>query len=293
MPKNWGANAKHFTQQASDSSPNSEIGEQMKHSRTSGIGRHKRARTTAQSPSGGSKREPTLPREKQSASDRNHAPAGPARIVIVDDHRFMREVIAAMLRRQDRRYQVLAEAADAKGAIDACRRLSPDLVLLDINLPDMSGIDLVPQIKKVSPHTRVLLCTAYVTDDRILDALHSGADGFAEKTNTWSDFVEAIDRVIHGQHYFCSHTSEALVEAAPNLREGLTPASTVGLSSREKEILTHIAEGATSKEIASKLGISVATVDTHRSHLMAKLHIRNVAGLVVFAFRAGLIKLQR
>jgi DNA-binding NarL/FixJ family response regulator len=265
----------------------------MKQSHTSGLGRDTRGPTTAQSPGGGSKSELTLPREKQPASDRGRAHEGPIRIVVVDDHRFMREVIAAMLRRQDSRYQVLAEAADAKEAVDACQRLSPDLVILDINLPDMSGIDLVPKIKKVSPQTRVLLCTAYVTDDRILDALHSGADGFAEKTNTWSDFVDAIDRVIHGQHYFCSHTSEALVEAAPNLREGLAPASTVGLSSREKEILTHIAEGATSKEIASKLGISVATVDTHRSHLMAKLHIRNVAGLVVFAFRAGLIKLKR
>ena len=264
----------------------------MKQSRTSGVEGDERGRTTAQSPGGGSKSELTLSGE-QPAPDRSHAPDRLVRIVIVDDHRFMREVISTMLRRQDRRYQVLAEAGDAKGAIEACRRFSPNLVLLDINLPDMSGIDLVPQIKKVSPHTRVLLCTAYVTDDRILDALRSGADGFAEKTNTWSDFVEAIDRVIDGQHYFCSHTSEALVEAAPSLREGLAPASTVGLSSREKEILTHIAEGATSKEIASKLGISVATVDTHRSHLMAKLHIRNVAGLVVFAFRAGLIKLRR
>src|SRR5205823_5294925 len=108
----------------------------------------------------------------------------------------MREVIAAMLRRQNSRYEVLAEASDAKGAIDACRRSSPDLVLLDINLPDTSGIDIVPAIKKVSPNTRVLLCTAYVTDDRILDALRSGAEGFAEKTNTWSDFLEAIDRVV-------------------------------------------------------------------------------------------------
>jgi DNA-binding NarL/FixJ family response regulator len=214
------------------------------------------------------------------------------RIVVVDDHRFMRELITAMLRRHDTRYDVVAEATDAKGAIEACQRFSPNLLLLDINLPDASGIDIVPQIKKVSPHTRVLLCTAFVTDDRIVDALNSGADGFAEKTNTWRDFAEAVDRVVGGEHYFCARPSTGLVEAAPPA-QGLVPASTVGLSRRETEILTLIAEGATSKEIASKLGISVSTVETHRSHLMAKLHIRNVAGLVVFAFRAGLIRLQR
>jgi DNA-binding NarL/FixJ family response regulator len=230
---------------------------------------------------------------KQAAQRRATPLEKPIRIVVVDDHRFMREVIAAMLRRQDSRYDVLAEAADGKSAIDVCRRVLPDLVLLDINLPDVSGIDLVPQIKKASPGTRVLLCTAYVTDDRIVDALRSGAEGFAEKTNTWSDFAEAVDRVLRGERYFCAHPSTALVETLPDLRKGLTPASTVGLSSREKEILTVIAQGATSKEIASKLGISVATVDTHRKHIMAKLHIRNVAGLVVFAFRAGLLKVQR
>src|SRR3954464_2364917 len=102
----------------------------------------------------------------------------------------------------------------------------------------MSGIDVVPLIKKVSPDTRVLLCTAYVTDDRILDAFRSGAEGFVEKTNTWNDFVEAIDRVIAGERYFCAHTSTALVRAAPEIETALAPVSTVGLSSREKEILT-------------------------------------------------------
>src|ERR1700751_2931670 len=105
----------------------------MKQSHTSDIARHERGPTTAQSPGGGSKSELTLPGEKQPAPDRGRAHEGPIRIVVVDDHRFMREVIAAMLRRQDRRYQVLAEAADAREAVDACRRLSPDLVLLDIN----------------------------------------------------------------------------------------------------------------------------------------------------------------
>jgi DNA-binding NarL/FixJ family response regulator len=216
----------------------------------------------------------------------------PVRIVIVDDNPFMRELIATMLRQHSSRYEVLAEVADAKSAVEACERLAPELLLLDINLPDSSGITIVPKIKQLSPKTRVLLCTAYPSEDRILDALRSGADGFAEKTSTWGDFIEAIDRVVGGEHYFRA-TGAALVGAAPaTVRSGLTRVSTAQLSSREKEILTLVSEGATSKEIACKLGVSAATIDTHRRNVMTKLHIRNVAGLVVFAFRAGLIKLQ-
>lgn len=266
-------------------------GKKMKRDQASGSERLKTAYPTARPDAHRAKQDLILLREQGKPSSGNGARERPVRIVVVDDYRFMREIIATMLRRQGR-YEVLAEAADAKGAVEACARLTPDLVLLDINLPDVSGIDLVPQIKRVSPKTRVLLCTAYVSDDRILDALRSGADGFAEKTNTWGDFVEAIDRVVGGEHYFRAGTNAALV-GMPDKHKGLARASTAGLSGREKEILTLVAEGATSKEIASRLGISVGTVDTHRKNVMAKLHIRNVAGLVVFAFRAGLITLQR
>jgi DNA-binding NarL/FixJ family response regulator len=261
---------------------------------TSGVNLRERRRTTTHLSSDHHRKRAIRSRSKNHDARRSSGVAmSRVGIIIVDDHQFMREVVAAMLRRHDSRYDVLAEAADAKGAIDVCQKLSPDLVLLDINLPDASGIDIVPQIKQVSPHTRVLLCTAYVTDDRFVDALASGAEGFAEKTNTWQDFAQAIDRVVDGEQYFCARPSAAFVDGMPAIDKGLASASTVGLSPREKQILTLIAEGATSKEIASKLGISGATVETHRRRLMAKLHIRNVAGLVVFAFRAGLIRLRR
>lgn len=217
----------------------------------------------------------------------------PVSIVVVDDHRFMRELISAMLGRQDGRYKVVADGGDAKSAIAACAKLRPDLLILDINLPDESGIDAVSKLRKVSPDTKILLCTAYVTDDRVLDALRSGAHGFVEKTNSWNDFVDAVERVARGEHYFCARSSGALGDASSAVQRELAPASTVALSSREKEVLTCIAHGSTSKEIAQKLGVGVGTVDTHRANLMKKLHIRNVAGLVVFAFRAGLIRLAR
>lgn len=205
----------------------------------------------------------------------------------------MRELISAMLARQSSRYRIVAEHGDATTAIKACKELKPDLLILDINLPDLSGIDAVPRIKRLTPKTRILLCTAIVTDDRVVDALRCGADGFVEKTNTWQDFVEAIERVSQGEHYFRAQSSPALVK--PITSRHLPPANAPGipLSPREREILTLISHGHTSKEIADKLGVSVGTIETHRTRLMKKLRLRNVAELVVYAFRIGLITLAK
>jgi DNA-binding NarL/FixJ family response regulator len=218
-------------------------------------------------------------------------PTQPTRIVVVDDHRFMREMISKMLSRQPELYTVVGEAPDATGAIAACAEHLPDLVILDINLPDQSGIDAVPRIRSVSPTTRILLCTALVSDERVIDALRSGAHGFVEKTNSWDDFADAVERVRRGEHFFRSTSSGAAAGPEPR-RSGTVakqPSATVPLSPREREVLTLIAQGSTNKEIASALGVSFGTVDTHRTNMMRKLKIRNVAGLVVYAFRAGLI----
>ena len=221
-------------------------------------------------------------------------PTVPVRIVVVDDHRFMREMISRMLSRQPELYSVVAEAPDATTAIAACAQHAPDLLILDINLPDMSGIDAVPRIRKVSPMTRILLCTALVSDERVIDALRSGAHGFVEKTNSWDDFADAVERVRRGEHFFRSTTSSAAPEPPRAAgKSSTTPIPQVPLSPREREVLTLIAQGQTSKEIASELGVSFGTVDTHRTNLMRKLKIRNVAGLVVYAFRAGLIEVPR
>ena len=214
----------------------------------------------------------------------------PISIIVVDDHRFMRELISAMLARQQGRYKVVAEKGDAATAIAACKELAPDLLILDINLPDFSGIEAVPQIRKHAPRTRILLCTAFVTDDRALEALRSGADGFVEKTNTWDDFIEAVQRVSGGEHFFRSQSSPALSDSGDPDNQRGQRAPVVALSPREKEILILIAEGDSSKEIAAKLHIGVGTVETHRAHLLSKLKLRNVAGLVAYAFRSGLVR---
>jgi DNA-binding NarL/FixJ family response regulator len=217
----------------------------------------------------------------------------PARIVVVDDHQFMREIISRMLARQPECYTVVAEAADGTTALKECQQHKPDLLILDINLPDISGIEAVPQIRRLSPETRILLCTALVSDERIIDALRSGAHGFVEKTNSWDEFVDAVERVRRGEHFFHSTASGSFEPRGDGHPSHNQARLLVPLSQREREVLTLIAQGSTSKEIAVKLGVSFGTVDTHRTNLMRKLKIRNVAGLVVYAFRAGLIAVPR
>jgi DNA-binding NarL/FixJ family response regulator len=213
----------------------------------------------------------------------------PVRLVIVDDHAFMRDLMARTLARQRTRYAVLAAIGTATEAIAACGKLKPDLLILDINLPDQNGIDALPELRRVAPATRVLLCTGFPTDDRIADLAGAGAHGFVEKTNTWDEFLRAVERVSHGEYYFCSHNAGIAPESGRlQNKEGTSLARY--LTAREKGIITLITHGFTSKEIAAKLHISVATVETHRTNLTAKLGVRNVAGLVSYALRAGLAK---
>jgi DNA-binding NarL/FixJ family response regulator len=214
----------------------------------------------------------------------------PLRIVVVDDHVFMRDLITGMLQRQDGSYEVLASVGSAAEAVEAVAEHVPDLLILDINLPDRSGVDAVPDIQRASPRTHVLLCTAFPTEDRIIDALRVGAKGFVEKTNTWDDFRAAVDRVGRGERYFSSRSTDVI----PPKNGGATPVAGRSLrgplSPREHEVIKLIALGSTSKEIAAKLFISPATVETHRTNVMSKLGVRNVAALVVYAVQNGFLE---
>jgi DNA-binding NarL/FixJ family response regulator len=204
----------------------------------------------------------------------------------------MRDLIARTLARQTDHYQVLAAVGTAADAITACKQFQPDLLILDINLPDRSGIDALTDLQRVAPGMRILLCTAFPTDDRIVDLTKTGAHGFVEKTNTWDEFLQAVDRVSRGKYYF------SLREAVPRRGVQELPATdrrTVQpyLTDRQREVAVLIADGFTSKEIAAKLHISVATVDTHRSNVMKTIGVRNAAGIASYAFRTGLVKANR
>jgi DNA-binding NarL/FixJ family response regulator len=210
-------------------------------------------------------------------------------IVIVDDHIFIRDLMVRMITRQRSRYSVLAAVGTASEAKASCGKFQPELLILDINLPDQSGIDALPDLRRIAPSTRVLLCTAFPTDHRIRDLANSGAHGFVEKTNTWDEFLQAIERVSQGEYYFCSRNRglRSLPSHSPSGGDAVAVAP--HLTCRENEILALIAEGFTTKEIGNKLHISAATVTTHRTNLMKKLNVRNAPGLVKYAFHAKIV----
>jgi DNA-binding NarL/FixJ family response regulator len=215
--------------------------------------------------------------------------AAALRIVIVDDNHFLLEIISRRLR-EGGAYEIVAESDCLAAGLAACKLHRPHLVVVDINLPDGNGIEAVRFFKAASPATRILLCTAAATDNRILDALRSGAHGFMEKTTTWADFTDAIDHVAAGEFYFCARSTAALALHSQSGSVDLRRQRLASLSGRETEVLQLVSRGESSKDAATKLGVSTRTVDVHRSNLMKKLGVNNIAGVVAFAFQAGLMR---
>ncbi len=212
----------------------------------------------------------------------------PLRVFLADDHVLFRELISALLAAETDSYEIVGEAGTAKAAMEACRTLKPDLLILDVNLPGQSGIEAAPELKQLCPDTRILLCSGSVNEQQIVTALRTNVDGFMEKTSDRQEFLTAVARVSSGENYFCARSSRLLSEVARGLHVSSGEAPDV--SPREREILTMIAAGHTSKEIGTALFISTFTVDTHRRNLMAKIGARNTAGVIRYALKHGLLR---
>ena len=216
----------------------------------------------------------------------------PLRIAIADDHVLTRESLFSMISQGNRSCELVAEASTAAETLAIFQRSTPDLLLIDVDLPGKSGVALVADIKRVAPATRVLLYCVAAREEDIVTAMRAGADGFLEKTCSRSDFLQAIERVCGGDHYLCPRTVNALAKSLR--RKGGEESERGGrpeLTRREKEILALIAAGDSSKEIAKKLFLSVSTVETHRANVMTKIGARNVAQLIHYGLQNGLVKL--
>ena len=180
---------------------------------------------------------------------------------------------------------MVAEAADGHEAVRLAGDLRPDVAVLDFAMPLLNGLDAAREIRRRSPGTRLILLTVHTEDHYVLEALHAGVHGYVVKTQAAADLVQAI-REIRGNAMYLSPTiSRAVVEAS---FDKANPPGDM-LSSRERQVLQLVAEGKTTKEIASVLGISIKTADSHRARIMRKLDIHDTAGLVRFAIRRGLI----
>lgn len=206
------------------------------------------------------------------------------RILLVEDHLMVLQGLRELLEREG--FDVVGEASDGYQAIRLAQDLRPDLVILDIALPLMNGLDAAREILKVSPGTKTMLLTMHTEDQYVLEALRANIRGYVLKTQVVEDLIQAIREVAQGSIYLSPGVSRTVVEAY--LSKSELPADP--LTSRERQILQLVAERKSTKEIAAFLGVSMKTVESHRARIMEKLNIHEIAGLVRYAIRRGLIE---
>jgi len=205
-------------------------------------------------------------------------------ILIADDHPVFRHSLASLLRERDG-WEVVAEAGDGEEAVRLAGTLRPCIAMLDVEMPRLPGIEAAQRIRKVSPESRIIVLSMYADARYQKRAREAGASAYALKTEPIAALVEVIDLVLRGAAFLS--TTPRLSESAAALRSSTVDLH--ALSAREREVLRLLAEGRRTQEIAGLLGLGVKSVETYRSRLMEKLGIDNVAGLVRFAIRAGVI----
>jgi DNA-binding NarL/FixJ family response regulator len=207
------------------------------------------------------------------------------RLVIIEDQTAIREMLAEMVR-LTKQFQLVGEAGDGQAALQLCLDVKPDVAVLDAKLPGLNGVDLLRRLGKRLPHLRVLAFSGYENPVLVREMIEAGAHGFVEKTAGLSEFKKGLEMVAAGGTYFGPAVAALLrdVVAHPN-----SSSSPDFLTDREREILKLVVESHSSKDVAAKLGISMKTVDNHRSNLMRKLNLHDVASLTRYAITIGLI----
>lgn len=214
----------------------------------------------------------------------------PYRIVLAEDHTILREGLRALLSTQTD-FNIVGEAEDGREAVRCVEELKPDLILMDLSMPKMNGLEAIKEIKRQTPETRIITLTVHKTEEYILATLEAGADGYVLKDATHSELVMAIFNVLKGKRYLSPGISEKVIGGYLEGKRVLkTKSAWDTLTQREREILKLIAEGHKNKEIAEFLYISLKTVEKHRTNLMKKLDLHNVAALTAFAVEKGLVE---
>ena len=218
----------------------------------------------------------------------------PIRVLLVDDHAVLRQALQMLLQAQPE-IEVVGGVTNGREAVRATEKLNPDVVLMDIVMPGLNGLEATRQIRRSAPGTKVVMLSGFVDEDQLLESIRAGASGYIMKKAEPEELILAIQTVHRGNnHYFSGHLSDGF-DLAEVLYQAKRPEQRTGvdaLTPREREVLQLIAEGYTNQEIANELVISVKTVEAHKAHIMAKLHARNRTDLIRYAIRKGIVRLE-
>jgi two-component system response regulator NreC len=214
------------------------------------------------------------------------------RILLADDHTLLRAGLRELLVSYDA-FEVVGEASDGVEAVEAVRRIKPDLVILDIGMPKMRGIEAITEIKRDNPETKVLVLSMHDREEYVRQTLKNGADGYLLKKSAAKELVEALEHIASGSLYISPAISRQIVTTwlQQDDHSDLAAQYETRLTEREKAVMKLLAEGYTNKEVAAVLTISPKTVETHRAHIMTKLEIRTLPDLVRYAIKNGFVEL--
>lgn len=224
--------------------------------------------------------------------------ATPIRVLLADDHALFRAGVRMLLQNMEG-VEVVGEVADGRTAVQSCKTLHPDVVLMDITMPGLNGLEAASQVVAECPRTRVIIVSMHLNEQYVMQAVRAGAVGYLLKDAAANDLEQAVRTVARGDTYLDQAASKYLLTAYRGRRDSQTdseerePTPTDVLTARQREILQLIAEGHTTKEIAALLHRSEKTIEGHRSRLMNQLDIHDVVGLVRYAIRIGLIPPDR
>jgi DNA-binding NarL/FixJ family response regulator len=210
------------------------------------------------------------------------------RVLIADDHEIVRHGIRTIVRSRPE-FEVCAEASDGRQAVQMASSLKPDIVVIDIGMPQLNGLDATRQILQNDPKVQVLVLTMHESEQIVRDVLAAGARGYLLKTDAGRDLISALEALAGHKTFFTSKVAEIVLETYLNGGSERPVAKDI-LTAREREVVQLLAEGKSTKEVAVALGLSVKTAETHRSNLMRKLDIHSVGELVLYAVRNNIVQ---
>ena len=213
------------------------------------------------------------------------------RIILADDHKIMREGLRALLAKQ-KEIEVIAEADSGRGVIELCSQLHPDVVVIDISMPDLNGIDAARQITRDAPDIKVIALSMHSDKKYVKEMLSAGASGYLLKDAAFEELGMAIATVLKNKTYLSPQITDTVVKDYVNENVPQNSIASTALSAREREVLQLIAEGKSTRDIAAKLYVSVKTVETHRKQILDKLGLNSIAELTKYAIREGLTSVE-